>query len=95
MEGLGIGKQVLIKKILNFFPAVNFFQFLVIKTPGSGLDSDPDRYLIQPKMLDLDPDQKNRYGSETLHCRSSFPAKKSTTSYRYPVTRCKHLTQQE
>jgi hypothetical protein len=39
-EGLGIGKlQFLIKKKFNFFSAVIFFQFLVIKA----LDPDPDR----------------------------------------------------
>jgi hypothetical protein len=32
------------KKISNFFSAVNFFQFLVIKTLDSELDSDPDPY---------------------------------------------------
>ena len=45
-----------------FFSAVNFAQFLVIKTPGSGLDPDPDpdwRIGIQPKMLDPDPYQMN------------------------------------
>jgi hypothetical protein len=51
---LGMGKlQFFIKKY--FFPAVNFFQFLVIKA------LDPDwiqiRIGIQPKMLD--PDQIN------------------------------------
>ncbi len=61
--GLGIGKlQFLKKKKWNFFSAVNFFQFLVIKTP-SGLDPDPDpnwiRIGIQPKMLDPDPYQMN------------------------------------
>ncbi len=38
-EGLGRSKlQFLIKKISHFFPTVNFFQFLVIKT------LDPDGY---------------------------------------------------
>jgi hypothetical protein len=32
-----------------FFSAINFFQFLVIKF------LDPDRYRIQPKILDRDP----------------------------------------
>jgi hypothetical protein len=45
------------QKILNLFPAVNFFQFFTIKT------LDPDwiqiRMGIQPKMLDLDPDLMN------------------------------------
>jgi hypothetical protein len=36
-----------------FFPAVNFFQFLVINT------LDPVRIGIQPKMLNPDPDQMN------------------------------------
>jgi hypothetical protein len=37
--GLGIGKlQFLIKKLFDFFPVVNFFHFLAIKT------LDPDRY---------------------------------------------------
>ncbi len=41
--GLGINKlQFLIKKMSNFFPAVNCFKFLVMKT----LDSDPDGYSI-------------------------------------------------
>ncbi len=53
-EGLGIGKlQFLIKKNINFFSAVIFFQFFVIKAP------DPDwiriRIGVQPKMLDPDP----------------------------------------
>ncbi len=51
--GLGISKlQFFVsknwKKISNFFSAVNFFQFLFIKTL--------ERYRIQPKMLDPDPD---------------------------------------
>ncbi len=49
--------QFMIKKILNLFPAVNFFQFFTIKT------LDPDwiqiRMGIQPQMLDLDPDSMN------------------------------------
>jgi hypothetical protein len=49
--------QFMIKKILNLFPAVNFFKFFVIKT------LDPDwiqiRMGIQPKMLDLDPNLMN------------------------------------
>jgi hypothetical protein len=50
--GLGIGKlQFLIKKILNFY-ALNFFQYLNIKT----LDPYWIRIGIQPKMLDRDPD---------------------------------------
>jgi hypothetical protein len=28
----------------QFFPAVNFFQFWVIKSPGSGINLDKDRY---------------------------------------------------
>ncbi len=58
--GLGIGKlQFLIKKKLNFFSAVIFFQFMVIKA------LDPDWIRIQirigthPKMLDLDQDEMN------------------------------------
>ncbi len=54
--GLGIGKlQFLIKKKNNFFSAVIFFQFLVIKA------LDPDwiriRIGVHPKMLD--PDEMN------------------------------------
>jgi hypothetical protein len=46
--GLGISKlKFCIKKILNFFLAVQFFQFLVIK------NLDPDWY--SAKMLDPDP----------------------------------------
>jgi hypothetical protein len=67
-RGLGIGKlQFLIKKKFNFFLAVIFFQFLVIKA------LDPDwiriririRIDLQPLPLDPDP-EKNEYGSETL-----------------------------
>jgi len=51
------------------FSAVNFFQFLIIKTTGSGLDPDPDwiriRISIQPKMLDPDPYQMN---TDLKHC---------------------------
>jgi hypothetical protein len=52
--GLGIGKlYFLIKKKLNFFSAVNFFQFLVIKT----LNPDWIRIGIQSKMTDPNPYQ--------------------------------------
>jgi hypothetical protein len=44
-----------LKKIINFFSAVIFFQFLVIKA----LDPDWIRIGIQPKMLDPDPDEMN------------------------------------
>jgi hypothetical protein len=44
------------------FLAVNFFQFLVIKT----LDPGWIQIGIQPKMLDPDQYQMNTYGSETL-----------------------------
>ncbi len=47
-----------IKKI-NFFSAVNIFQFLVIKIPGTVLDPYWIRIGIQPKMLDPDPYQMN------------------------------------
>ncbi len=56
--GLGIGKlQFLIKKKFNFFSAVIYFQFLVIKA----LDPDSIRIRIglQPQTLDPDPDQMN------------------------------------
>jgi hypothetical protein len=54
--GLGIGKlQFLIKKKLNFFSAVIFSQFLVIKA----LDPDWIRIGVHPKMLDPDPDEMN------------------------------------
>ncbi len=47
----------MIQKKFNFFSAVNFVQFLVMKA----LDPDPDPYWIrigiQPKMLDPDPDR--------------------------------------
>ncbi len=50
--GLGISKlQFFIQKNIKFFSAVNFVQFLVIKT----LDPDWIRIGIQPKMLDPDP----------------------------------------
>jgi hypothetical protein len=53
--------QFLIKKIsnFNFFSAVNFFQFLVIKT------LEPDRIGIQPKMLYPDSDSMN---PDPKHC---------------------------
>jgi len=56
--GVGIGKlQFLIKKNLNFFSAVIFFQFLVIKA------LDPDwiriRIGLQPQPLDPDPEKMN------------------------------------
>jgi hypothetical protein len=62
--GLGIGKlQFLIKKKLNFFSAVIFFQFLVIKA------LDPDWILIrislQPQTLDPDPEKMN---TDPKHC---------------------------
>ncbi len=41
-----------IKKNIWFFPAVNFFKFLVIKTLDSEMDPDPQL----GKMLDPDPD---------------------------------------
>jgi hypothetical protein len=58
LGGLGISKlQSLIKKILKKFPAVNFFQFLVIKTLDLELDPhwdlDPDPHSEK----NLDPDQ--------------------------------------
>jgi hypothetical protein len=42
-----------------FFSAVIFFFNFLSLSPGTGLDPvlDPDRYGIQPKMLDLDPDR--------------------------------------
>jgi hypothetical protein len=58
-RSLGIGELYgsFYPKKCDFFSAVHFFQFLVIKTPGSGLDQDPDRIRIrigiQSKMLDL------------------------------------------
>jgi len=45
--------QFFIKKISNFFAAVNLFQFLVIKTLDLELDPDPDPQL--EKILDPDP----------------------------------------
>ncbi len=51
---LGISKlQFLRKKISNFFSAVNFFTYLVIKTLN--LDWIWIRISIQPKMLVPDP----------------------------------------
>ncbi len=44
--------------VFDFFLAVIFFQFLVFKS----LDPDWIRIRIQPKMLDLDPDQMNFVG---------------------------------
>ncbi len=63
---LGIGKLWFL--ILKIFSAVNFFQFLVIKT------LDPDciriRIGIQPKMLDPNPDQMNADPQHWLiHCK--------------------------
>jgi hypothetical protein len=53
--GLGIGN---LQFLINFFSAVNFFQFFVIKTLA------PDwiwiRIGIRPQMLDPDPDQMNK-----------------------------------
>jgi hypothetical protein len=52
-RGLGISKlQFLNKKNIIFFSALNFFQFLVIKTLDPELDPDPKL----EKMLDPDPD---------------------------------------
>ncbi len=49
--GLGITKlEFFIKKNIQFFSAVNVFQFLVIKTLDSELDPDPNSQL--GKMLD-------------------------------------------
>ncbi len=61
--GLGIGElQFLIKKNLNFFSAVIFFQFLVIKALDPGwiririglqhqtLDPDPEKMNTDPKL---------------------------------------------
>jgi hypothetical protein len=56
--GLGIGKlQFLIQKKFNFFSAVIFFQFLVIKAQDP--DWIPIRIGLQPQTLDPDPDQMN------------------------------------
>ncbi len=52
--GLGITNwQFLSKKYPNYFSAVNFLKFLVIKTLDSELDPDP--YPQLGKMLDSDP----------------------------------------
>ncbi len=52
--GCGIGKlQFLIKKNKKNFPAVIFFQFLVIKP----LDPDWIRIGLQPQTLDPDPEK--------------------------------------
>jgi hypothetical protein len=58
--GLGIGKfQFFDQKKINFFSAVIFFQFLLIKA------LDPDwiririRIGVHPKMLEPDPDEMN------------------------------------
>jgi hypothetical protein len=70
--GLGIGKlQFLIKKKFNFFSAVIFFRFLVIKA------LDPDwiriRIGIQPKMPKmLDPDEIN---ADPQPCSKTRPNK--------------------
>jgi hypothetical protein len=64
--GLGICKlHFLIKK--NFFFSIYFFQFLVIKSPGSGLDPDlyPDPYW-PPSRSTGSGSVKYEYGSETL-----------------------------
>jgi hypothetical protein len=48
-KGLGICKlQFLIKKNLNFFSAVIFFNFWSL-SPGSGLDPDPDEMNADPQ----------------------------------------------
>ncbi len=53
--GLGKGKLLFVIQ-KNVFSAVNFVTFFFLQNPGSGsgLDPDPDRYPIQPKMLDPD-----------------------------------------
>ena len=51
--GLGIGKLQFDQKIFISFTAVNFLQFLVLKT----LNPDWIRIGIRPKMLDPDPYQ--------------------------------------
>ncbi len=60
--GLGIGKlQFFIKKLFNCFFSC---KLLVIKTLD--LDWIPTRISVQPKMLDLDPDQMNTVRIRTL-----------------------------
>jgi hypothetical protein len=53
----------LIQKKFNYFLAVIFFHFLVIKALDPDMDPDPYwiwiRIGIQPKMLDPDPDEMN------------------------------------
>ncbi len=53
--GLGISKLQFWSKNINYFPSINFFKILVMKTLDLDLDPDPHSDSHWPKMLDLDP----------------------------------------
>ncbi len=83
--GLGIGElQLLIKKKFNFFSAVIFFQFLVIKA------LDPDwiriRIGLQPQTLDPDPDPEKE---DCLEIKKDSREALYMTKKRRLRTRCR------
>jgi hypothetical protein len=88
--GLGITKlQFFIKKISSFFSAVNYFQFLIIKTLDSELDSDPDTQLR--KMLDPESTKSMRIHNPGLRTGRRHRVLTSTSDFDAQMSGIKFL----
>ncbi len=90
-EGLRISKlQIFYKEHFQFFSAVNFFQFLVIKTLDSELELTAihlfhrlGHILSKPSVADPDPEAWTRGSGSTPKCHGSATLSKSAVFYLF------------